>query len=161
MKMKPLLIAVSIISTALFLSGSEAVAQTNAAARPKPLLPLVNFVLQNGEPAVCEAYLNRNLQLGDSDLSVTQKGWLGRDKLNHLVLISQTEHDTIVILRYDKQIKGVGWLTSPTGEIRQTVEFDRTPHESHSVPNTAHAPEFEVEKRYLLGKVTAIPRTAK
>ena len=140
---------------------SAAETTTNSPAKPLPsqLQALANFVLQTGEPAVCEAYLNKNLQLGESDIPVTQKGWLGRDKLNHLVLVSQKDHAAIVILRFDKQVKGVGWLTAPDGQLRQTIEFDRTPHESHPVANESHAQEFELEKRFLTRKLTARPPT--
>ena len=133
---------------------------TNAPVKtaPQPLSPLVSFILNQGEAGNSEAYLNRNLQLGDQDLAVVQKGWKGKDQLNHLVVIPQNDHAAMVILRYTKEVKGVGWLTSPAGQIRQTIEFDRTPHESHVVGNETHASEFELEKRFLLGKAL-VPRT--
>ena len=77
--MKRFLLWVSLLSFAL--TGS-APAQTNDSKTVTPsrsIVPLVNYVLQNGSPQNAEAYLLQPLHLGDQDLPVIQKGWRSRN----------------------------------------------------------------------------------
>lgn len=120
------------------------------------LAPLVNYVLKEGKPNTAEAYILKNLHLGDKDVAVIQKGWVShRDKLNHLVAVSAENKNDVLILLYDKKVEGVCWLTSWSGSVRATVAFSLSTHTSRVISNEVDLKAFESEKKYLLERLSA------
>jgi hypothetical protein len=142
-----------------FVSGAQAdlTATTNGAVptAQTPLAPLISLVLKKGKPDNAEAYLVQNLNLGHQDLPVIEKGWSSSDGMVHLVAVSAKNQDDVLIFLFNKNIDGVCWLTSKSGEVRATVAFSRSSHTSRVIVKEVDLNAFEREKKYLLGKVYA------
>jgi hypothetical protein len=131
---------------------------TNNGAVPAaqtPLVPLIRFVLKEGKPDNAETYLVQNLNLGHQDIPVIEKGWGSGDGMDHLVAVSTTNQDDVLIFLFNKNIDGVCWLTSKSGKVRSTVAFSRSTHTSRVIPNELDVKAFEHEKKFLLGKIYA------
>ena len=151
----------------LFLMSFVCVAQAqltatnnpSAPANPNALVPLINVVLNEGEPNNAEVYIVQNLGLGGKDIPVIQKGWKSSsDQMNHLVAVSTKNHDDVLIFVFNDNVEGVCWLTSKSGQVRSNVAFSRGPHTSRVIANEVNLKAFEREKKYLLGKVYAAGR---
>jgi hypothetical protein len=138
--------------------------QTNiieAVIHPKPITPLVDYVLQNGSADLAKVYFLQPLHLSDQDLPVINIGWhTHADDMNHLVAISQTNHADVLIFCYDGAGQGVCWLTSPAGELRCAVKFNHPRHTAEVIPNEKVATSFEVEKNYLLYRAATAQKSA-
>jgi hypothetical protein len=137
---------------------AELTATNNSAvpANQTILAPLISFVLTKGKPDFAETYIVQNLNLGSKDLAVIETGWKSRgDNTSHLVSISTENKDDVMIFIFNEKIDGICWLTSKSGQIRSTVEFSRSSHTSHATSNELHLKEFEREKKYLLGRISA------
>ncbi len=133
-------------------------AQTNDSktiVSSKSITPLVNYVLQNGSQEAAEAYLLQPLQMGSQDLPVIQKGWKSHsDGMNHLAAISKNNHADVMLFLFNGKGAGVCWLTSASGELRGAVKFDRGTHTAEAVPKDKVTVSFELEKKYLLYRVS-------
>ena len=143
-----------------FVSGAQAdlTSTNNHSAVPPtqtPLAPVISYVLKKGKSDNAEVYIVQNLNLGHQDLPVIEKGWGSGDGMDHLVAVSTKNQDDVLIFLFNKNIDGVCWLTSKSGEVRATVAFSRSSHTSHIVANEVDLKAFEREKKYLLGKVYA------
>jgi hypothetical protein len=142
-----------------FVSAAQAdLTATNKDAAPAaqtPLAPLVSFVVKAGKPDNAEVYIVQNLNLGHQDLPVIEKGWGSGDGMDHLVAVSTKNQDDVLIFLFNKNIDGVCWLTSKSGEVRATVAFSRSTHTSHVIANEVDLKAFEREKKYLITKVYA------
>src|SRR5271154_5287172 len=150
------LFALAIIATQAQTNDSKTVVAS------KPIAALVNYALQNGSASVAETYILKPLQLGEQDLPVIQQGWKTRDDgMNHMIAISKNNNADVMLFLFNGKGMGVCWLTSPSGQLRGAVKFDRSTHTAEVVPNDKVAGSFELEKKYLLYRASAAQKSSR
>ncbi|HEY4415318.1 MAG TPA: hypothetical protein VGO57_06465 [Verrucomicrobiae bacterium] len=133
-------------------------AQTNNAKvtiHAQSISRMVDYVLTNGSPSLAKIYITQLMHLGDQDVPVIQKGWHTHDGMNHLVAVSKNNHADVMIFLYNDQGRGVGWLTSTSGELRCAVKFNHPQHVAEIIPNDKVAASFETERAYLFYQMVA------